>query len=626
MSHHRKRANSFVQRMIEMRYQPTPIRQQMMMKQQQMKKRKRMEQQNSCKSKVEYWTGVYKGTFYRIPKVTTNTTPASKGKSTFSSSWRPLPVLPKLYTPTSPPAKIPSLLSSSSSSSQKTSIISKGATTKTTTATTTTSTTATTGSTTTCSSSSSVTASTMGGKGILPTVVKIATKTFRHPNQRTEFYERFRQWIYENYGTLILNFGSICTLIGFTRSDVLELRSLSVTGSLCAIVYHIATPPIRIPPLLWSATFAFVNGYKIYEIVQERDGSVQLSTEQEEMYSNFFMPHGVTPKQFEMIYAKAEVLHIKKGTYLIRQTEAYQHVDLVVAGTTRASALGRFLTAASTTPTAREERVGGASGAWIGEMCLLERVWLKEQKSSSSSSSNVIHQTSALSPSPSLSQTRKISKAPSMETQEKADSADTSKESAVNFTDTGNFEGSNANNNANTNKTRTDDKSAILKTASPPVNNENIKKIEVANGKDASTAVDEKVIPLRKSTETLPNQQLKACRSMYTIVAQEDCVVLRWRHDVMEGLMEKSTDMRAALTRAMTAAIVGKVINFTVSRSKANQTWATWLGDWKYNAGAEVNIEDDTTNKGTTSKANVVDEAAMANKENLPNYPIRTFR
>ena len=83
---------------------------------------------------------------------------------------------------------------------------------------------------------------------------------------------------------------------------------------------------------------------------------------------------------------------------------------------------------------------------------------------------------------------------------------------------------------------------------------------------------------------------------MYTIVAQEDCVVLRWRHDVMEGLMEKSTDMRAALTRAMTAAIVGKVINFTVSRSKANQTWTTWLGDWKYNAGAEVNIEDDTTN------------------------------
>jgi hypothetical protein len=154
-----------------------------------------------------------------------------------------------------------------------------------------------------------------------------------------------------------------------------------------------------------------------------------------------------------------------------------------------------------------------------------------------------------------------------------------------------------------------------------------------------ATAVDDKIGPLRKSTESSTNHQqaqqqptkLKACRSMYTIVAQEDCVVLRWRHDVMEGLMAKSTDMRAALTRAMTAAIVGKVINFTVSRSKANQTWAKWLGDWKYNAGAEVNIEDDTTNNNgspTTGKPNtvMVDEATMATKENLPNYPIRTFR
>ena len=357
---------------------------------------------------------------------------------------------------------------------------------------------------------------------------------------------------------------------------------------------------------------------------------MQLTTEQEEMYSNFFMPHGVTPKQFEMIYAKAEVLHVKKGTFLIRQTEAYQHVDLVVAGTTRASALGRFLTAASTTPTAREERVGGASGAWIGEMCLLERVWLKEQKSSSSSSPNVVHQTSTLSPSPSPSQSRNISKPPSKETQEDTDRTESTKQSAVNFTDTGNFDSKNGSSNA-TNKTNTESKNG-----SKLENNDNTKVAEVANGKDSNaTAVDEKVLPLRKSTETLPNQppsKLKACRSMYTIVAQEDCVVLRWRHDVMEGLMEKSTDMRAALTRAMTAAIVGKVINFTVSRSKANQTWATWLGDWKYNAGAEVNIEDEASNNsnttGTTAKTNnvMVDEAAMANKENLPNYPIRTFR
>ena len=648
MAPHRKGSkSSFVQQMIETRFQPTPKRQQMMMKQQQqqMRKRKRMEQLSHSGTNTmnhQYWTGVYKGTFYRIPKVTPTATPASFGKAfSFSSAWRPLPVLPKLYTPTSPPAKIPSLLSPSNSGTTTSCQIPKHPSTTTNTSNTSTSSCSSTAdaaasnSTAATATVCAATSTTTGTKstGILPTVVKIAAKTFRHPNQRTEFYERFKQWIYENYGTLILNFGSICTLIGFTRSDVLELRTLSVTGSVCAIAYHIATPPLRIPPLIWSSTFAFVNGYKIYEIVQEREGSVQLSTEQEEMYSNFFMPHGVTPKQFEIIYAKAEVLHIKKGTFLIRQTEAYQHVDLVVAGTTRASALGRFLTAASTTPTARDERVGGASGAWIGEMCLLERVWLKEQKKSASSSSNVVHQTSLLSPSP--PQSRQMSTTPSKDSQESIDRTESTKESAVNFTDTGNFVGNNS--DIGSNKTKTDDKSAILNNGTKNATIENTKHAEqLVIGKDSIAAVHEKASPPRKSTETTPNQQqptkLKACRSMYTIVAQEDCVVLRWRHDVMEGLMEKSTDMRAALTRAMTAAIVGKVINFTVSRSKANQTWATWLGDWKYNAGAEVNIEDETTTANnvnaatTTTNTVMVDEAAMATKENLPNYPIRSFR
>jgi hypothetical protein len=114
---------------------------------------------------------------------------------------------------------------------------------------------------------------------------------------------------------------------------------------------------------------------------------------------------------------------------------------------------------------------------------------------------------------------------------------------------------------------------------------------------------------------------------MHTIVAQEDCIVLRWRHDVMENLMQRSPDLRAALTRAMTAAIVGKVINFTVSRSKGNPIWSAWLSDWKYNAGAEIHIDDGATNT-TSSKQNavVVDESAIATKENLPNYPLRTFR
>jgi hypothetical protein len=72
----------------------------------------------------------------------------------------------------------------------------------------------------------------------------------------------------------------------------------------------------------------------------------------------------------------------------------------------------------------------------------------------------------------------------------------------------------------------------------------------------------------------------RTVNAMYTVVAKEDCIVWRWTHDEMERLMARSPDMRDALTRAMTSAIVGKVISFTISRSSARPTWQTWLDDW----------------------------------------------
>jgi hypothetical protein len=47
--------------------------------------------------------------------------------------------------------------------------------------------------------------------------------------------------------------------------------------------------------------------------------------------------------------------------------------------------------------------------------------------------------------------------------------------------------------------------------------------------------------------------------------------------------------MRGALTRAMTSAVVGKVVNMTFSRAKVPQ-WTDWLGDWTREDGAEVQL------------------------------------
>jgi CRP-like cAMP-binding protein len=295
------------------------------------------------------------------------------------------------------------------------------------------------------------------------------------------------------------------------------------------------------------------------------------------------MPHGITPKQFEIIDAKAEILEYKKGQIIIRRDEELNHVYLVVQGTTRASILGRFLTAASfrhhnnnnNNPESNEQRTGAggggqqtsnssSSGAWIGEISLLERVWLKEQgKLNVKTTKSQSKSTTTTQPSSQSKQTQKS--------------------------------------DANATSTTTN------------------------NNKDTTTTTS-----TNPQQQNHQQQQLQSNRSMYTIVAQEDCTVLRWSHADMEQLMEKSSDMRAGLTRAMTAAIVGKVINFTVSRQNAAKlpTWSTWLDDWK-SSGAQVvqvQVENNNNNPTTTSNPTTAEETITTPKENLPLYPIRRFR
>lgn len=84
-----------------------------------------------------------------------------------------------------------------------------------------------------------------------------------------------------------------------------------------------------------------------------------------------------------------------------------------------------------------------------------------------------------------------------------------------------------------------------------------------------------------KATPRVRRRETPTGRAMYTIVAEvDDTTVLAWSHDDMQTLLDRSADMRAALTRAMTAAIVSKVVGFTHSRKAASASpWSSvsWL-------------------------------------------------
>lgn len=70
-------------------------------------------------------------------------------------------------------------------------------------------------------------------------------------------------------------------------------------------------------------------------------------------------------------------------------------------------------------------------------------------------------------------------------------------------------------------------------------------------------------------------------RAVSTVVAVEDVELIEWSFTDMEMVMKSSRDIQDSLTRAMTAAIVGKVVNLMAERQSAMPKLSTWLDHWK---------------------------------------------
>jgi hypothetical protein len=172
-------------------------------------------------------------------------------------------------------------------------------------------------------------------------------------------------WWKRNAPLIIANFGSLCTLTAFTQSDVLELRSCSVTGSVSFVISSLLNPPPRWGPTLWSSLFACVNSTKIIQILDERRGIVDHSPLEREIYLEHFKPHGVTPKQFEKVFVAGTPRVVKAGDIVTREGELIKSVKLIVRGNTRASTLGRRFTALGSKEGNRDAKLGGNSGKSI---------------------------------------------------------------------------------------------------------------------------------------------------------------------------------------------------------------------------------------------------------------------
>lgn len=380
------------------------------------------------------------------------------------------------------------------------------------------------------------------------------------------FYKRMSQWMANNYGILILNIGSLATLTGFTRTDILELRLLSITGSLSSVIYFLTRPPPFVyGSVIWSLIFASTNAYMVYYIYEERKGQIQPLTEEEkDLYEEHFMPHGVTPRQFEKLIQRAQLIHLKRGDILIQKGQELDSVYLVSSGATEAVGnLSRRITAASSIQGNKQRLKGGDSGAWVGEFLFLDYLRLRELQGKTTNKTHTNSHTIDLRHSRHVDDL------------------------------------------VNTHKNHKDQEKDIKSNMEPMAQSNAHKQFHSRSYSRYKSEHDQNVANeiIDKEKSDLASTS-KASASILTYIATQDSKIYSWDYEDLATLLDTSSDLRSAVTRAMTAALVGKVVNLYISNSdheRQSSDWIQWVKDYWY------------ASTGDIVKVNIVNE----NNENI---------
>jgi hypothetical protein len=137
--------------------------------------------------------------------------------------------------------------------------------------------------------------------------------------------------IHIDFGTFMMNFGAITSLTGFMMTDVLLLRSLSIVGSLCGVVYNISRVPKQLNAVAWGCIFISVNLTRIVQLMLERR-EIHFSVEEAEVFYRNFEKHGVEPVVFKRLLKQAEWSSIDPGEEVVSSGKPLNRVIILVEG------------------------------------------------------------------------------------------------------------------------------------------------------------------------------------------------------------------------------------------------------------------------------------------------------
>lgn len=142
-------------------------------------------------------------------------------------------------------------------------------------------------------------------------------------------------------GRLLMNVGSFCSLTAFAMQDVLLLRVLSITGSLCFVTYNATRTPFpQWNAMVWGFVFIFVNSLMCYKLLTERK-EIELNPEEDLLYKNRFQDSEVSLYAYVNLLKHASWKTAAPGQEIVPEDEQLRSVILIHSGKAEAWDYGK---------------------------------------------------------------------------------------------------------------------------------------------------------------------------------------------------------------------------------------------------------------------------------------------
>ncbi len=129
---------------------------------------------------------------------------------------------------------------------------------------------------------------------------------------------------------IVGNLAFVLVACSFMVKDMLWLRALSVTASLCSIVYNakIATSPLMVP-ISWNLFFIALNFYHMGRIIYG-NRKIRLNDKEQELYHMSFQTLNL--QEYAKLLALAKWKTFKPGEVIVTENQPMDELMMIYSG------------------------------------------------------------------------------------------------------------------------------------------------------------------------------------------------------------------------------------------------------------------------------------------------------